>query len=74
MEKKLDALGVMVSQFYEGGANGSADLLPTDPENKSNDTSKCAMVLPGATKRWRIGFARRLPNGIQHNRRERAPS
>jgi LmbE family N-acetylglucosaminyl deacetylase len=31
MEKKLDALGVIVSQFAEGGANGSADLLPSDP-------------------------------------------
>ncbi len=31
VEQKLDALGVMVSQFYEGGANGSADLLPREP-------------------------------------------
>jgi LmbE family N-acetylglucosaminyl deacetylase len=32
MEKKLDALGVMVSQFAEGGANGNPNLLPADPE------------------------------------------
>lgn len=31
IEKKLDALGVMISQFAEGGANGSADLYPADP-------------------------------------------
>ena len=31
IEKKLDALGAIVSQFAEGGANGSADLLPADP-------------------------------------------
>jgi len=31
LEKKLDALGVMISQFAEGGANGSADLYPNDP-------------------------------------------
>jgi LmbE family N-acetylglucosaminyl deacetylase len=31
MEKKLDALDTLVSQFYEGGALGSADLLPSDP-------------------------------------------
>jgi N-acetylglucosamine malate deacetylase 1 len=31
MEKKLDALLGMTSQFYEGGANGSADLVSTDP-------------------------------------------
>jgi LmbE family N-acetylglucosaminyl deacetylase len=31
MEKKLDALDAIESQFYEGGANGSADLIPSDP-------------------------------------------
>ena len=34
MEKKLDALGVMVSQFYEGGANGSPALVPSDPDEQ----------------------------------------
>src|SRR5256886_7349292 len=34
IEKKLDALGVIISQFYEGGANGSADLLSSDPEKQ----------------------------------------
>ena len=31
IDQKLDALAVMVSQFAEGGANGSADLYPGDP-------------------------------------------
>jgi hypothetical protein len=31
MEKKLAALDTLESQFYEGGANGSAALLPADP-------------------------------------------
>lgn len=31
MEKKLDAIGVIISQFYEGGANGHAGLMPSDP-------------------------------------------
>ncbi len=31
IQKKLDALDVIESQFYEGGANGSADLVPSDP-------------------------------------------
>ena len=31
IEKKLDAVGAIVSQFAEGGANGSADLMPDDP-------------------------------------------
>ena len=34
IEKKLDALGVIVSQFAEGGANGSADLMPKDSEGQ----------------------------------------
>ena len=33
-DKKLDALGALVSQFYEGGANGSAKLLPSDPDKQ----------------------------------------
>src|SRR5438105_11200233 len=31
VQKKLDALDALESQFYEGGANGSQDLVPTDP-------------------------------------------
>src|SRR5213593_4030997 len=36
MEKKLDAIGVIVSQFAEGGANGSADLMPSDPAGQKH--------------------------------------
>jgi hypothetical protein len=35
VEKKLDALDLLVSQFYEGGALGSAALLPTDPQKQA---------------------------------------
>lgn len=48
MEKKLDALGVIVSQFAEGGANGSADLMPDDPAKQKE-----------RHKQVRDGFARR---------------
>ena len=34
IEKKLDALGVMISQFAEGGANGNASLYPEGDEAK----------------------------------------
>jgi LmbE family N-acetylglucosaminyl deacetylase len=30
-QKKLDALDALESQFYEGGAGGSANLIPSDP-------------------------------------------
>jgi LmbE family N-acetylglucosaminyl deacetylase len=48
IEKKLDALGVIVSQFYEGGANGSADLMPSDPAKQKD-----------RHRQVREGFARR---------------
>jgi LmbE family N-acetylglucosaminyl deacetylase len=31
IEKKLDGLDMIESQFYEGGANGYAELIPADP-------------------------------------------
>ena len=31
IEKKLDALDTLESQFYEGGALGSAELIPSEP-------------------------------------------
>jgi len=31
ISKKLDALDALESQFYEGGANGSPELMPSDP-------------------------------------------
>jgi N-acetylglucosamine malate deacetylase 1 len=49
IEKKLDALTVMVSQFQEGGANGSADLMP------ANDTDKQKK----RTEQVRNNFAKR---------------
>ncbi len=35
IEKKLDALDMLESQFYEGGALGSAELIPTDPKKQA---------------------------------------
>jgi LmbE family N-acetylglucosaminyl deacetylase len=34
IEKKLDALDTLESQFYEGGALGSAELIPADPKKQ----------------------------------------
>jgi len=48
MEKKLDALAVMESQFYEGGANGSAELMPSEPAKQK-----------ARHQQVRDGFARR---------------
>ena len=48
LDKKLNALGVMVSQFYEGGANGSEELVPSDPAKQK-----------ARHQQVRDGFARR---------------
>ena len=49
IEKKLDALDIMESQFAEGGANGSADLMPEGNPEKQK----------ARRKEVRDGFARR---------------
>jgi LmbE family N-acetylglucosaminyl deacetylase len=36
IEKKLDALDTLVSQFYEGGALGNADMIPSDPQKQAD--------------------------------------
>lgn len=36
IQTKLDALDQLESQFYEGGANGSAELVPDDPKKQAD--------------------------------------
>lgn len=36
IEKKLNALDTLESQFYEGGALGSAELMPSDPKKQED--------------------------------------
>jgi hypothetical protein len=36
MARKLDALDTLESQFYEGGALGSASLIPSDPAKQQD--------------------------------------
>lgn len=68
MEKKLDALGVMISQFAEGGANGDASLYPDDPakrrvrdlqvrENFSRRNQSIAARFNEELKQWYPGNA-----------------
>jgi LmbE family N-acetylglucosaminyl deacetylase len=51
IEKKLDAMDALESQFFEGGANGSAALIPADAAGKE-----------GRKKAVREGFANRARN------------
>jgi LmbE family N-acetylglucosaminyl deacetylase len=54
MEKKLDALDLLESQFYEGGALGSAALMPTEPAKQQDQR-----------RRVRAGHANRSQNVAQ---------
>jgi len=57
IEKKLDALDTLESQFYEGGANGSAELIPSDPAKQQERKQEV-----------RAGFAKRNENLAQRFR------
>jgi LmbE family N-acetylglucosaminyl deacetylase len=55
IEKKLDALGVMISQFAEGGANGNASLYPADPAGQEQ---RKRQVRENFSRRFRATTAR----------------
>lgn len=57
VDKKLDALAVMESQFAEGGANGTPDLMPDDADKQAKRRQEV-----------REGFARRNQSVAQRFR------
>ncbi len=61
IEKRLDALDAIVSQFYEGGANGSADLLPSDPAKQEE---RRRQVRAGFAGRY-MSFANRFRGTLE---------
>jgi len=60
IEKKLDALDTLESQFYEGGALGSADLIPTDPQKQAERRRQVRAAHAGRTQ----GVARRYRDAL----------
>jgi LmbE family N-acetylglucosaminyl deacetylase len=61
MDKKLDALAVMESQFLEGGANGNDGLIPKTPEERMK---RVAEVRRGHAAR-NVGVADRFRNALR---------
>jgi LmbE family N-acetylglucosaminyl deacetylase len=57
VNKKLDALDIMESQFYEGGALGSAALVPSDPKKQ-----------PERRQQVRTGFVNRFKSIADRHR------
>ncbi len=74
IEKKLDALDALESQFYEGGANGSAELMPGDPakqqERRRLVRSNFAKRYQGIAQRYRAKlvdfYGKEAADKIQH--------
>src|SRR6266516_3948025 len=54
IEKKLDALDALESQFYEGGANGSPEFVPSEPAKQQE-----------RHRQVRAGFERRYVDQAQ---------
>ena len=57
IDKKLDALDALESQFYEGGALGSAALMPADPAKQAERRRAVRAGHAGRDE----GVARRVP-------------
>lgn len=60
IEQKLSALAVIVSQFYEGGANGSPDLLPEGAEPQAERRQKVRDGFAGRNRALADRFRRQL--------------
>lgn len=60
MEKKLDALELLESQFYEGGANGSAKFIPTEPEEKAERHRRVRNGRAGQSRGWAKEYRNKL--------------
>ncbi|HKQ73054.1 MAG TPA: PIG-L family deacetylase [Blastocatellia bacterium] len=61
MDKKLDALAVMESQFLEGGANGHEGLIPKNAEERAG---RVKQVRDGHAAR-NVGIANRFRNVLK---------
>jgi N-acetylglucosamine malate deacetylase 1 len=62
VEPKLDALGVMISQFAEGGANGGPDLYPEN--NPAARQARQTQVRESFARRFQ-SIASRFPEQLQ---------
>jgi LmbE family N-acetylglucosaminyl deacetylase len=74
LEQKLDALGVMISQFAEGGANGSAALYPSDPAGqqkrqrdvRENFTRRFKGIAARFNKELAVWYPGDAANAVKH--------
>jgi hypothetical protein len=60
IERKLDALDALESQFYEGGALGSADLIPKEPEKQTDRRRQIRAGHAARSQAWAERFRGKL--------------
>lgn len=71
IEKKLNALDTLESQFYEGGANGSAELLPADPAKQQDRRKQVRAAHAGRSQRIAREFRKPLADWYGKERAEK---
>ncbi|MGV3724537.1 MAG: PIG-L family deacetylase, partial [Actinomycetota bacterium] len=60
VEKKLAAMAALESQFFEGGANGSAALIPTDADGREKRKQAVRSGFAGRFNRTANRFRKEL--------------
>jgi LmbE family N-acetylglucosaminyl deacetylase len=71
IEQKLDALAAIESQFYEGGANGSAALLPPTPEGQQERRKKVRAAHADRNRALARRFHAKLAESVGPERADR---
>ena len=71
MDKKLDGLTGMESQFYEGGALGSADLIPQEPAKQQERRNKVRAEFINRDRNTAQRFRRNLEEWYGKDRAEK---
>ena len=60
IDKKLAAVEALPSQFYEGGANGGPQLMPSDEAGKTTRKARCAKNSSAGSRRRRTQYRAKL--------------
>jgi LmbE family N-acetylglucosaminyl deacetylase len=71
IEKKLDALDTLESQFYEGGALGSAELMPGDPAKQQERRRQVRAGHASRSQNWAQRYRTKLAEWYGKEQAER---
>jgi LmbE family N-acetylglucosaminyl deacetylase len=60
LDRKLDVMDTLESQFFEGGANGSAELVPTAPDKRAARQREVRQGFTARFRSWADGYRETL--------------